>query len=38
MLYKGVFFINKKLKQPLNGLRRANISAVKVLINFIIII
>jgi hypothetical protein len=36
--YRGVLLINGKLKQPLDGLYRANISTVKVLTNFIIIV
>ena len=38
VLYRGVFLMNEKLKQPPNGLSRADISAVKVLVNFVIII
>ena len=36
--YGGELLINGKLKQPLDGLRRADISTVKVLTDFIVII
>jgi hypothetical protein len=36
--YGGVLLINGKLKQPLDGLCRADISTIKVLTNFVIII
>ena len=36
--YRGVFLINQELKQLLDSLYRANISTIKIPINFIIII
>jgi hypothetical protein len=36
--YGGVLLVNGKLKQPLDGLRRADISTVKVLTNFVVIV
>jgi hypothetical protein len=36
--YRGVLLVNGKLKQPPDGLCRADISTVKVLTNFVVIV